>query len=73
MRKKIAVEVTKIIENETTNATLKINEYMNKLKEKGIDLDEVDILFINQNHLIKIVKSTNDLENSFSLNKEKFK
>ena len=42
---------------------------MNKLKEKGIDLDEVDILFINQNHLIKTVKSTNNLENSFSLNK----
>ena len=69
MRKKIAAEVSKIIENETTNATLKINEYMNKLKEKGIDLDEVDILFINQNHLIKTVKSTNNLENSFSLNK----
>lgn len=68
-KKEIAAEVSKIIENETTNATLKINEYMNKLKEKGIDLDEVDILSINQNHLIKSVESPNDLEDSFSLNK----
>ena len=68
-KKEIAVEVSKIIENETTNARLKINEYMNKLKEKGIDLDEIGVLSINQNHLIKSVESTDDLGNSFSLNK----
>lgn len=38
-KKEIALEVAKIIENESTNITSKINDYMNTLKKKGIDLD----------------------------------
>ncbi|MGM9878189.1 MAG: hypothetical protein ACI33S_06040 [Bacilli bacterium] len=68
-QKEIAIEVSKIIESETTNATLKISEYMSRLKEKGIDLEEVGILSINQSYLTENVELTNGSENSFSLNK----
>ena len=38
-KKEIAMEVSKIIENEQSDVTSKINDFMNGLKKKGIDLD----------------------------------
>lgn len=38
-KKEVAMEVSKIIENAPSNVTSKINDFMNGLKEKGIDLD----------------------------------
>lgn len=38
-KKEVAFEVSKIIENESSDVTLKINDFMNDLKKKGIDLD----------------------------------
>jgi len=39
-KKEAVLEVSKIIENESSDVTSKINNYMNKLKQKGINLDE---------------------------------
>lgn len=38
-KKEVASEVAKIIENELTDVTSKINDFMSRLKKKGIDLD----------------------------------
>ena len=38
-KKEVASEVAKIIENESTDVTSKINDFMSRLKKKGIDLD----------------------------------
>lgn len=38
-KKEVAFEVSKIIENESSDVTSKINDFMNGLKKKGIDLD----------------------------------
>ena len=38
-KKEVAMEVSKIIENEKSDVTSKINDFMNGLKKKGIDLD----------------------------------
>lgn len=38
-KKEVAFEVSKIIENESSDVTSKINDFMNELKKKGIDLD----------------------------------
>lgn len=38
-KKEVAMEVSKIIENEQSDVTLKINDFINNLKKKGIDLD----------------------------------
>lgn len=38
-KKEVAMEVSKIIENEQSNVTSKINDFINNLKKKGIDLD----------------------------------
>lgn len=38
-KKEVALEVSKIIENESTDITSKISNFMNELKKKGLDLD----------------------------------
>jgi len=38
-KKEVVIEVSKIIENESSDVTSKINDFMNGLKKKGIDLD----------------------------------
>lgn len=38
-KKEVALEIAKIIENESSDVTSKINDYLNSVKKKGLDLD----------------------------------
>lgn len=73
-KKEVASEVAKIIENESTDVTSKINDFMNGLKKKGIDLDGDDkkeekrstTILESQTHSRPIETSTRDSESLFS-------
>lgn len=77
-RKEIASEVSKIIENESTDVTLKINDFMNELKKKGIDLDgdnkkedKRTTTLESPTYSRPIEISTRDLESSFGLSRQR--
>ena len=50
-KKEVAIEVSKIIENEQSDVTSKINDFVNGLKKKGIDLDTLSIIDIRNMYL----------------------
>lgn len=78
-KKEIASEVAKIIENESTDVTSKINDFMNGLKKKGIDLDgdnkkegkRTATTLESQTYSRPIETSTRDSESSFELSKQR--
>jgi len=77
-KKEVASEVAKIIENESTDVTLKINDFMNGLKKKGIDLDgdtrkEQQPILESQTYSRPIETSTRDSESSFGLSRHHVK
>lgn len=78
-KKEVAREVANIIENESTDVTKKINDYMNGLKKKGIDLDgdskkkEKETMPTTecQTNSIPVERSTYDSDSSFEFNKQR--
>lgn len=78
-KKEVASEVAKIIENESTDVTSKINDFMNGLKKKGIDLDgdnkkeekRTTTTLGSQTHSRPIETSTRDSESLFGLSRQR--
>lgn len=78
-KKEVASEVAKIIENESTDVTSKINDFMNGLKKKGIDLDgdnkkeekESITPLETKTYSRPIQTSTHDSEASFGISRQR--
>ena len=78
-KKEVAAQVSKIIETESTDVTLKINNFMNELKKKGLDLDgdnekeskKSTTTIESQIHSRPVDTASRDLESSFDFDRQR--